>query len=125
MSRGARILYRSLLALHPSPFRREFAPEILRDFDEILTLQGPRALFFDALLSLARQWTHSGVAEEPAEAAEFSLLGGNYVALAQNRLTLFDLMRGSVLSTALFFWFGVSSTPETFHSLLAYLHTLL
>ncbi|WP_446744978.1 hypothetical protein [Silvibacterium acidisoli] len=125
MKKTARAFYRLLLVLHPAQFREEFSAEILRDFDEILTLQGPSALFADALLSLARQWTQSGLPDEATPEVEFSLLGGSYVALAQNRLTLFDLLRGSVLSTALFFWFGVSSTPETFRSFLTFLHTLL
>lgn len=125
MNKIARALYRLLLVLHPAWFREEYSAEILRDFDGILALQGPSALFADALLSLARQWTRSGKAGEASPEMEFSLLGGSYVALAQNRLTLFDLLRGSFFSTALFFWFGISSTPDSFRSFLVFLHSVL
>jgi hypothetical protein len=125
MNKCLRVLYRMLLALHPSSFRREFSAEILRDFDGILALQGPISLFTDALLSLARQWAESEMPNDTPASEEFSLLGGCYVAMAQNRLTLFDLMRGSVLSTTLFLSFGTAASPDTIHALTAYLHSLL
>ncbi len=51
-----RALYRCLLRLHPSAFRREFAGEMLWIFDEAVAGQGPRPLLTDAARSLARQW---------------------------------------------------------------------
>lgn len=48
--------YRALLRLHPAPFRREFAGEMLWIFDEASASEGVCALFLDGLISLARQW---------------------------------------------------------------------
>ena len=48
--------YRALLRLHPAPFRREFAGEMLWIFDEASASEGVGALFFDGVISLARQW---------------------------------------------------------------------
>ena len=50
-----RTLYRSLLRLHPAPFRRQFAAEMLWIFDET-SAQGSLPLVADGLLSLLRQW---------------------------------------------------------------------
>jgi hypothetical protein len=51
-----RAAYRTLLRLHPAPFRTGFAGEMLWIFDEASASQGVCSLFFDALISLARQW---------------------------------------------------------------------
>jgi len=51
-----RALYRWLLWLHPPLFRRQFAGEMLWIFDQSADSQGVCALFFDGLISLARQW---------------------------------------------------------------------
>jgi hypothetical protein len=53
MMRGA---YRAILLLHPGQFRREFAGEMMWIFDEASASEGACSLFFDALVSLARQW---------------------------------------------------------------------
>jgi hypothetical protein len=50
-----RLLYRSLLQLHPTAFRRRFGAEMLCIFDEMATV-ATMALLADALVSLARQW---------------------------------------------------------------------
>jgi hypothetical protein len=50
-----RWVYRCLLLLHPSQFKREFAEEMLWIFDETAPEEAP-ALFGDVLISLARQW---------------------------------------------------------------------
>lgn len=52
----SRILYRSILWLHPPAFRREFAGEMLWIFDETRGVGAVWMLFADALVSLARQW---------------------------------------------------------------------
>lgn len=49
-------VYQTLLRLHPAPFRREFAGGMLWIFDEASASEGVCTLFFDALISLARQW---------------------------------------------------------------------
>ncbi len=50
-----RLLYRSLLQMHPTAFRRRFAAEMLCIFDEVAA-GATMALFADAVASLARQW---------------------------------------------------------------------
>jgi len=49
-------LYHSLVMAHPPAFRRRFAAEMLLIFDDAQQWSGPRTLFLDAILSLARQW---------------------------------------------------------------------
>ena len=49
-------LYRCLLLLHPAPFRRRFADEMLCIFDEARQTLGAGTLLRDVSLSLARQW---------------------------------------------------------------------
>ena len=51
-----RILYRSLLWLHPPAFRRQFAGEMLWIFDEAEAAEGAARLLLDGLGSLLRQW---------------------------------------------------------------------
>jgi uncharacterized membrane protein len=51
-----RILYRSLLGLHPTVFRRRFAQEMLCIFDEVAAEGTTAALIADAFVSLGRQW---------------------------------------------------------------------
>ncbi len=70
-----RPLYRCLLYLHPPGFRKRFGVEILSIFDDV-SRAARLKLVFDALLSLARQWTlrpefWQGVpAEDPQFAAD-------------------------------------------------------
>jgi hypothetical protein len=51
-----RLLYRGLLRMHPSAFRRQFAPEMLAIFEDTAVTEGAAALLFDAVISLLRQW---------------------------------------------------------------------
>jgi hypothetical protein len=51
-----RIVYSSLVWLHPPAFRREFGPEMLWIFDECAAAGATGPLYADALASLARQW---------------------------------------------------------------------
>ena len=51
-----RVLYQSLVRLHPQAFRERFAEEMLWIFDESSHTGCVVPLFTDALLSLARQW---------------------------------------------------------------------
>jgi hypothetical protein len=48
--------YLRLLRLHPLPFRRRFADEMLAIFDEVAARQSVRGLFADVIASLFRQW---------------------------------------------------------------------
>ncbi len=57
-----RSFYRSLVWLHPPRFRERFAEEMAWIFDETPTACGRAFLFYDGLVSLARQWVvRSGV----------------------------------------------------------------
>jgi hypothetical protein len=51
-----RILYASLLRLHPNSFRREFGAEMFLIFEEASPGEGSVALLLDAVVSLLRQW---------------------------------------------------------------------
>jgi hypothetical protein len=51
-----RALYIGLLRLHPSPFRRQFADEMLWIFDEAKGSEGAWVLLLDLVVSVSRQW---------------------------------------------------------------------
>jgi uncharacterized membrane protein len=51
-----RTLYRWLVCLHPAAFRLRFEEELLWIFDESRTASGAVPLFYDAVISLLRQW---------------------------------------------------------------------
>jgi hypothetical protein len=51
-----RTLYCCLVRLHPRPFRERFEEEMLCAFDDTATKAGALWLFWDATLSLSRQW---------------------------------------------------------------------
>jgi hypothetical protein len=51
-----RVLYASLLRLHPTAFRRQFGSEMLWIFDEARVSEGALALLVDGAISLLRQW---------------------------------------------------------------------
>lgn len=50
-----RTLYRWLVGLHPPAFRLRFEEELLWIFDESIDTGAP-LLFYDAVVSLLRQW---------------------------------------------------------------------
>ena len=65
-----RSLYRAVLRLHPPFFRQRFTDEMQSIFDHAPSRTVAFALFIDALLSLARQWTlRSAYWEEPVLAS--------------------------------------------------------
>lgn len=51
-----RTFYRWLIGLHPPAFRLQFASELLWIFDESRDESGAARLFYDAVISLLRQW---------------------------------------------------------------------
>jgi hypothetical protein len=51
-----RVLYASLLRLHPPAFRRQFATEMLWIFDEARVSEGALVLLVDLFISALRQW---------------------------------------------------------------------
>jgi hypothetical protein len=65
-----RSLYRTVLRLHPPFFRQRFTDEMQSIFDHAPSRTVAFALFIDALISLARQWTlRSEYWEEPVLAS--------------------------------------------------------
>ena len=105
-------LYRVIVRLHPADFRNEFGREMRLDFEDALERTGFAALYFDALLSLGRQWTVRAFPspEEQGYVTRPSLLAGQYVMVSPGGPTLFELARASVLATMLFFAIGFSAT---------------
>ncbi|HYL74476.1 MAG TPA: hypothetical protein VEU96_09740 [Bryobacteraceae bacterium] len=69
-----RIVYRGLLWLHPSAFRRQFADEMLWIFDETHGTEAVTLLLSDVLISLARQWLLRSGAWKVAVAAAGGLI---------------------------------------------------
>jgi hypothetical protein len=51
-----RALYRCFIRLHPPAFRLRFEEELLWIFDESSDASGAAPLFYDAAISLLRQW---------------------------------------------------------------------
>ncbi len=51
-----RTFYQSLLCLHPPRFRERYAEEMKWIFDETANAKERAFLFYDGLISLARQW---------------------------------------------------------------------
>lgn len=117
-------LYGVILRGHPAAFRSEFGGEMARDFEDAVQQFGVLAIFRDALVSLVRQWAvrSSSEAMERRAVALPSLLGGQYVAVAERGLTLLDLMQGAVLATVVVGAFGVAIHPATEEFLSVRLH---
>jgi hypothetical protein len=90
-----RILYRSLLRLHPNAFRRRFGAEMLCIFDEVAAGGETAALLADALVSLGRQWLfRSG-----AWIAIAALLGA-FIQVTVGGFSFFLFTRGRGISSA-------------------------
>ncbi len=63
-----RMLYRTILHLHPAPFRERFAGEMLWIFDEMFAERGMWKLATDALSSLLKQWVVADAVPKTAPA---------------------------------------------------------
>ena len=112
MNGVGRAMYSLLLQLHPAEFRKQFAGEMLLDYRAGLRGICGSAPHWDALVSLGRQWLHRFAETSEVETRAASLFGGQYVALTYGGLTPFDVMRGVVLSFALFGAFGYAESPS-------------
>jgi uncharacterized protein (TIGR03435 family) len=114
MSNFQRRVYGAIVRLHPADFRNEFGCEMALDFEEVLESNGFVALYFDALLSLGRQWAACVFPETTSQdsIAGQSLLAGQYVMISRGCLTFFDLARASVLSLMLFLLIGFAMTTS-------------
>ena len=93
-------VYAVLVRLHPAEFRRDFGPEMLLDYDEARTRNG---LYWDALVSLGRQWGRLGIAGErqPVPVGARFLLDGWYGVIGADGLSAFEFGRGMVLAVGL------------------------
>lgn len=99
-----RPLYRCVLRLHPSGFRRRFADEMLSIFDHSVGKPAALRLLVDGLVSLARQWVlrpefwhELSPAQQPAADGILS-----FYTLDPFRPRAGAVIHGLVLSTALF-----------------------
>jgi uncharacterized protein (TIGR03435 family) len=97
-------IYALIVEMHPASFRHEFGLEMRLDFEEARKSHGVMPLYWDALLSVFRQWGQTGVTSErervPA-AARF-LMEGRYGAIGGGGLSAFEFGRGTVLAVGLF-----------------------
>ena len=74
-----RLLYRTLLALHPPAFRNAYSQEMLWIFDQISSEQVTPVLA-DGCVSLARQWVfRTGLWTVPAAVAGATLQMGGFM----------------------------------------------
>ncbi|WP_035355577.1 hypothetical protein [Edaphobacter aggregans] len=101
MNRIRLAVYKLLLRLHPAEFRIRFAEEMILDYQEDLRDTSDSALYWDAMLSLGRQWMDSiSPASGSRARTDNSLLGGQYAVVCQGGLTLFDLISLAVIIVA-------------------------
>jgi hypothetical protein len=113
-----RHIYRAIVRLHPADFRDEFGREMALDFEDAMRDRAFAPLLGDALLSLARQWkSRAFAAPELAQPATGRpLLAGQYCAVDQGHLTLFDWASASVLSFLLALTIGFAATLPNRHA---------
>ena len=99
-----RPLYRCLLRLHPSGFRRRFADEMISIFDHSVGKPAALRLLVDGLLSLARQWALRPEFWHELSPAQQPAAHGipSFYTLDPFRPRAGAVIHGLVLSTALF-----------------------
>lgn len=99
-----RPLYRCVLRLHPSGFRRRFADEMLSIFDHRAGKPGALRLLVDGLASLARQWALRPEFWHELSPAPQPATDGipSFYTLDPFRPRAGAVIHGLVLSTALF-----------------------
>ena len=99
-----RPLYRCLLRLHPSGFRRRFADEMLSIFDHSVGKPAALRLLVDGLVSLARQWALRPEFWHELSPAQQPAADGvpSFYTLDPFRPRAGAVIHGLVLSTALF-----------------------
>ena len=108
----ARSCYGMVLRLHPAGFQREFAAEMMRDFEEAVATFGAGWLLRDAMLSALRQRLVRAPVEVQQEA--FGLLAGSYPVVRAPHLSAGKLTAACVLSMTAYFLFPpLHATPET------------
>jgi hypothetical protein len=96
----SRLIYRFILRIHPRPFRKRFADEMLWIFDEESQRAAPR-LLWDCVLSLLRQHAKSDDNPEPT-ATGFGMLitnpGISPLRFVQAGLTASILLLGFIFA---------------------------
>lgn len=99
-----RPLYRRVLGLHPSGFRRRFADEMLSIFDHSVGKPAALRLLVDGLVSLARQWALRPEFWRELSPAPHPAADGipSFYTLHPFRPRAGAVIHGVVLSTALF-----------------------
>jgi hypothetical protein len=99
-----RPLYRRVLRLHPSGFRRRFADEMLSIFDHSVGKPAALRLLVDGLVSLARQWALRPEFWHELSPAQQPAADGipSFYTLDPFRPRAGAVIHGLVLSTALF-----------------------
>ena len=99
-----RPLYRCVLRLHPSGFRRRFADEMISIFDHSVGKPAALRLLVDGLLSLARQWALRPEFWHELSPAQQPAAHGipSFYTLDPFRPRAGAVIHGLVLSTALF-----------------------
>jgi hypothetical protein len=61
-----RTLYKTILNLHPAPFRERFSQEMLWIFDETVLDAGASRMVADVFSSLVKQWLATDTVPQPA-----------------------------------------------------------
>jgi uncharacterized protein DUF3738 len=104
-----RRLYSLILRLHPAAFRSRFAREMALDFDDALAAYGFPRLLADATRSLIRQWMTAPAFTPNAAAAPIPshpLLAGHYLAIDDDNLKPFEILRGMLIFLVFAFLIG-------------------
>jgi len=101
MQSPGRRIYRLFISLHPAAFRREFAREMLFDFEEAFDAYGLRRLLLDAAGSLVRQWWSeiSSTATRSISSPQPSLFAGRYVMVCDKSFTPLGIVLGLIASS--------------------------
>ncbi len=95
--RSARLVYRLLLALHPSAFRERFGKEMLWIFDQTVSETGVRLVLADGVVSLAKQWMATDTV--PRVAAD------SFVSVPVNSLSAVHVTQATVIAAAVMLGF--------------------
>ena len=116
-----RLLYRSVLRLHPPTFRSRFADEMLAIFDQVQGTRTKFGLLMDGIFSLFRQWALRGEfwnETSPASGVQPASDGiPSFSTLDAFRPRTYAVINGMVLSVALFCVTGIAIRYSWIHVL--------
>lgn len=77
-----RTVYKTILHLHPAPFRERFSQEMLWIFDEMVGEIGMPRLAMDGLSSLLKQWSTTEAVPQPATTTPFQFAPARPMSVA-------------------------------------------